>query len=732
MWFRPEIEQTVSWAGDPNSKRIVAGPHGPRLTPRASFAIWKETVRGKSEPWLPVELQAVKRLRVSVLDVIQQHAERLTRSELMIRSAERLGLATKSAKIGVWDWDLATNIITCDPLIFELYGVAPTADLCMPYSTWANAVLPEDLPAQEAILRNTAEKGGRSEREFRIRRGDGSIRVIQASEVGVLDGNHRPSSVVGVNRDVTEARNAEDELRKLKAAAETASRSKSEFLANMSHEIRTSVAAMVGFADLMLDPDQTQSDRMDGLQTIRRSARHLLNVVNEILDLSKIEAGRMTVENIRTEIPPLLSDVMSIMRPRATEKGLELNLRFSGTVPRKITTDPVCAKQILMNLVGNALKFTEHGKVEIVVSSDPQAQLLKFQVSDTGVGITQEQISKLFEPFSQADGSTTRRFGGTGLGLTISRRLARMLGGDISVQSVPGDGSTFTASISGAGDASADICQLEDALVMPHAGPDHALEPITGRILLAEDGRDNQRFISAMLRKAGAEVTVAENGRIAVEKAHSEEFDLILMDMQMPELDGYAATALLRSYGFARPIIALTAHAMADDRAKCIHAGCTDYLTKPIDRNLLVATVARYARLSRSMGGVPPVKSEPVARANEQIVSTCENDPVMTEVLAEFVAGLPAEAASLQSLLENHNLAALRVAVHQLKGAGGSYGFNSLTEAAAIAEHSLKSNASIESIKVQVDALCELIRRVRGFRAVEVENEREAQSSHDR
>jgi PAS domain S-box-containing protein len=724
MWFRPEIEQTVNWAGDPNSKRIVEGPHGPRLTPRASFAIWKQTVRGKSEPWLPVELQAVKRLHASVLDVIQQHAERLTRSELLIRSAQRLGLATQSAKLGVWDWDLVTQSIAWDPVMFELYGLPPTGDGRVEYSAWSNAVLPEDLPRQEAILRNTASSGGRSEREFRIRRGDGAIRVIQASEVAVLDEHQRPLSVVGVNRDVTEARNAEDELRKLKAQAETASRSKSEFLANMSHEIRTPVTAMVGFADLMLDPGQTQSDRMDGLQTIRRNAKHLLDVVNGILDLSKIEAGRMTVESISTELPPLLSDVMSIMRPRATEKGLELNLRFSGSVPRRIMTDPVRARQILINLVGNALKFTEHGKVEIVVSSDPEAHLLKFEVSDTGIGISPEQIPKLFQPFSQADGSTTRRFGGTGLGLTISRRLAQMLGGDISVQSVPGAGSTFTVSIGGAGDALAAVCRPEDALVMPHTGPDLSVEPIAGRILLAEDGRDNQRFISAMLGKAGAEVVVAENGRIAVEKAGLQEFDLILMDMQMPELDGYAATALLRGRGFTRPIIALTAHAMADDRAKCIHAGCTDYLTKPVDRRLLIATVARFMKLSGSMQQAAPIPSEPATCTDHEIVSTCENDPVIAEVLSEFIAALPAEVASLQSLLENHKLAELRVAVHQLKGAGGSYGFQSLTQAAAVAEQSLKSDESIESIKAQVDSLCALIRRIRGFHATEVKIER--------
>jgi signal transduction histidine kinase/CheY-like chemotaxis protein/HPt (histidine-containing phosphotransfer) domain-containing protein len=508
---------------------------------------------------------------------------------------------------------------------------------------------------------------------------------------------------------------AEEQLKAAKVAAEIATKAKSEFLANMSHEIRTPVTAMVGFADIMLDPDQTQSDRVDGLQTIRRNARHLLDLINEILDLSKIEAGRMTVEKIPTDLPPLLSDVMSMMRPRATEKGLELNLRISDKVPRHVVTDPVRVKQILMNLVSNALKFTEHGQVEIHVSSDPAIQTLNFEVMDTGIGITQEQMTKLFRPFTQADGSTTRRFGGTGLGLTISKSLAQLLGGDITVSSDAGVGSTFTAKIVGEGDASAGYCRLEDALMVPQSGPDQIVEKISGRILLAEDGIDNQRFISAMLRKVGAHVVIAENGRIAVEKARSESFDLILMDMQMPELDGYGATAHLRGRGFTGPIIALTAHAMAEDRAKCIKAGCTDYLTKPVDRKLLIKTVTRYMKGSQSVHQVLPTQAKPQVPAGNEIVSTCEGDPDMAEVLPEFIANLPAEVESIQSLLDQQNLAQLRVAIHQLKGAGGSYGFQCLTDAAAIAEHSLKSDASVETIRQQVESLVDMIRRVRGF-----------------
>ena len=521
--------------------------------------------------------------------------------------------------------------------------------------------------------------------------------------------------VVVAHENITTRKLAEEQLKIAKEAAELATRAKSEFLANMSHEIRTPVTAMVGFADIMLDPDQTQSDRVDGLQTIRRNAKHLLDLINEVLDLSKIEAGRMTVESLPTELPPLLSHVMSIMRPRALEKGIELNLRFANKIPKSVVTDPLRTKQILMNLVSNALKFTEQGQVEIQVSSDPVKQALNFSVIDTGIGIAPEQIPKLFQPFTQADGSMTRRFGGTGLGLTISKRFAQMLGGDITVQSAVGVGSTFTARIAGAGDGSGACCKVEDALVVPQFGPELVLEKISGRVLLAEDGKDNRRFIAAMLRKAGVEVDIAENGRIAVEKAQAANFDLILMDMQMPELDGYAATSQLRGRGYTQPIIALTAHAMSDDRAKCLQAGCSDYLTKPIDRRLLVQTIAQYLKKAPTAFLQSPVVRAPASHPLPEIVSTFETDPVMAEVLPEFIADLPEQVASLNKLLDEGNLASLEEAVHQLKGAGGSYGFEGLTNVAAIAERSLKAGASIETIKSQVESLVSFIESVRGY-----------------
>ena len=396
-----------------------------------------------------------------------------------------------------------------------------------------------------------------------------------------------------------------------RAEADRANRLKSAFLANMSHEIRTPMTAILGYANLLLDAEQSASDRVNYVQTIRRNGDHLLSIINDILDLSKIEAGRMAVERIACSPFQIISEVVSLMRVRAAEKKLELEVEYRGPIPQTIQTDPTRFREILVNLVGNAIKFTARGGVRIVADlADPAAApepRLRVAVIDSGVGMTREQAARIFQPFAQGDSSTTRRFGGTGLGLAISRHLAELLGGGIRVDSRPGEGSTFVMTVLTG--PLAGVALLDGPPRTETAGGSGAPEPgkpasepaiaLSGRILLAEDGPDNQRLISYFLKKAGATVEIADNGAVAVEKAlqasaAGEPFDLILMDMQMPELDGYGATSMLRQKGYAGPIIALTAHAMDGDRQKCLKAGCNDYTTKPIDRKQLLRLSASY------------------------------------------------------------------------------------------------------------------------------------------
>jgi len=465
-------------------------------------------------------------------------------------------------------------------------------------------------------------------------------RWIRATSIPILDDSGEATLLVEQLQDITEQKHAQQELKGLVEAlasanrtleefyrvAESATRAKSEFLANMSHEIRTPLTAILGFTEILIGhPNLKQGppEWIDALHTIHRNGRHLLELINDILDLSKIEAGKLEVERIACSPPQILADVISLMSVRATAKNLLLNLHFASTIPETIQSDPLRLRQILLNLIGNAVKFTETGEVRVVarlVQDADRPSLLQIDVIDTGIGLTDEQISRLFQPFSQGDSSTTRKYGGTGLGLTISKRLAEMLGGDITCRNTPGKGSTFTLTVATGNLSGVKMLESPEQHAIgsgsaptPDAIPDVRLH---GRILLAEDGPDNQRLISFILKKAGAEVELVENGQAALDAAlaardRGEPFDLILMDMQMPVMDGYTATARLRDAGYTGPIVALTAHAMEGDDAKCRRTGCDDYLTKPINRAKFLETIARLLEVRRpSPGRAGPTESQ--------------------------------------------------------------------------------------------------------------------------
>jgi signal transduction histidine kinase/CheY-like chemotaxis protein/HPt (histidine-containing phosphotransfer) domain-containing protein len=537
----------------------------------------------------------------------------------------------------------------------------------------------------------------------------------------------------GMIQDITDRHLAEVQLQQARDAAEQANRAKSEFLANMSHEIRTPMTAILGFADMMLAPNQGPKEREECVRTVRRNAVHLLEIINDILDLSKIEAGRMMVERIPCNIANLLADLISLMRPRAVEKGLTFDVAFDGAIPSEITTDPTRLRQILVNLIGNAIKFTEAGGVKMVVSSAAQdsKQFLKVDIIDSGIGLTPEQIARLFKPFSQAEESTTRKFGGTGLGLTISQQFSGLLGGKITIASKPGVGSTFSLRVD-AGDVSnskmlSDVSEL--ALTDSQASEKWEEIPLQGRILLAEDGKDNQRLLSTHLRASGAEVVIADNGQIAVEQAAKSSFDVILMDMQMPVMDGYTAARTLRERGFTTPIIALTAYAMAEDRQKCKASGCTDYLSKPIDRKLLLSTVGHYmsAKIPLSVDTeASSFQLAPAVGRGDKIKSSLLGYPGMKNIILEFIEGLPEELQKISDSLERFDMTTLRRTVHQIRGAAGGYGFDQITGPAAAAEESIRAEASIDVIREKIDGLTDIIRRIDGFHESEIQTARAA------
>ncbi|HEY2412071.1 MAG TPA: response regulator [Pirellulaceae bacterium] len=495
-------------------------------------------------------------------------------------------------------------------------------------------------------------------------------------------------------RDITDRQEAADALRSAKEAAEAASHAKTAFLANMSHEIRTPLNAILGFTDVLVSQTDATPQQRDYLQTIHDSGRHLLTLINDVLDLSKIEVGQMSMEDLRCSPHEIIAAAVSILRVPAQDRGLMLEYFWKSEIPVTIQTDPARLRQILMNLIGNAIKFTEVGSVQVAarLETEPSPQLI-IDVIDTGVGIDAQAAQRIFDPFVQADSSITRRFGGTGLGLSISRRLARLLGGDLAVNSDKGRGSIFTLTVPTGSLEGVAMAQQAAADLVPvptTAGhrPINSLPPC--RILLVEDGVTNRKLITLVLERAGATVRTAENGQAGVEAFGWEPFDIILMDMQMPVMDGYTATRELRRLGCTLPIIALTAHAMASDEKKCREAGCSGYMTKPIDRAQLLEAVAT------AIGNRPLAKSDDRAAKKTEdngrpIVSRLPSDDVeFCEVIVEFVDQLEGKLAALNEALADADLARIGELAHWIKGAGGTAGFDELTAPATALEKAAK------------------------------------------
>jgi PAS domain S-box-containing protein len=546
------------------------------------------------------------------IDDRKQADNLLRRSHDELRASEEKYRAyINNSPTGVFVTDLTGRYVEVNASACRLLGYAQEE---LTQMSIPDVLVPEDVPSAMEAFQGILRDGSTVNAEYCFVRKGGSRFFMSVHAVKV-----REDRVIGFCVDVTERKRDEQSLRnysealqqvneKLEKAchkADAASRAKSEFLANMSHEIRTPMTAILGFADVLIeeeDMDRAPPERIEAIQTIRRNGEHLLHLINDILDLSKIEAGKQVLDLQPSSPRQIVQEVIDTMKVRADAKGLPLLAEFDGDLPEMVQTDPLRVRQILVNLVGNAIKFTEVGRVRIVVKRDcsPHGSGLRFDIIDTGIGIAQEHLAMLFRPFSQVDGSARRRFGGTGLGLVISKRLAGMLGGDITVSSVVGKGTTFSVSISPEKLSGATPPQLPGK-VGNHGPAVQGKSPkLDCRLLLAEDGPDNQRLIAFLLRKAGAEVTVVNDGQEAIGKIVMSEgggcpFDVILMDMQMPVLDGYEATRRLRECGHDLPIIALTAHAMTEDRQKCLDAGCDDYLPKPVDRDALVQLVAKYA-----------------------------------------------------------------------------------------------------------------------------------------
>ncbi|MBN2590086.1 MAG: response regulator [Sedimentisphaerales bacterium] len=531
---------------------------------------------------------------------------------------------------------------------------------------------------------------------------------------------------------LTEREMTEKSLVLAKKQAEDANQAKGQFLANMSHEIRTPMNAIMGFCQILNDENLTDEQR-EYVNIIHEGSKHLLQVINDILDFSKIEAGKMDIELSPCSVARLFGTVESMMRPAALEKALKFEIRQKENLPANIITDSARLQQCLINLVNNAIKFTEKGHVYIFVSLEERKNkpFIRFDIEDTGIGIPAEKHKMLFKAFTQVDGSHSRKYGGSGLGLSITRQLAELLGGGVSAKSEEGKGSVFSLVIPAGIDVTKEPVlekrlntkQLRDA-------KNKELEGLkfSGNILVAEDVKTNQMLTTSLLNKLGLEVTIASDGIEAVEKAFANKYDLIFMDIQMPNLDGYEAVTILRKEGVKTPIIAMTAHAMKGDAQKCIDAGCNDYLSKPIDRFLIAEKIKKYLSseaqiLNADADSLPsPVETEPAQLQTEELSkSDCDTNhqestseineiinwerlierfgdvALIEEILPTYLADSRAHFEKLSEAMKTNDSKEIKFHAHAIKGAGRNLSVQQLTDIAANLEHSC-SEGDIEKV----------------------------------
>ena len=519
--------------------------------------------------------------------------ERAAYEQSLKETSRRMEMALRAGQMAAWEWTPQKSV--WGEKLYDLLGIdsnqEATTDLLF------SLVHPDDVDGLKSHWEKAIVGTEPFHADFRIIRPDGRIRWIKGMGEVVRDDAGKVLRMYGVNWDATLEYEQAAALRESEQKAQAANAAKSEFLANMSHEIRTPMTAILGYTDLIAEQLQ-DTEVMEYVRTIRRNGDFLLDIINDILDLSKIEAGKFEISQQLFSPQRLVEDVRSIMEVRATGNKIQLEVEYRGPIPEQIQSDPKRIRQILINLVGNAIKFTPEGTVQIVVRYSKSSQRLFFDVIDSGIGISDKQRRRLFQPFLQGDGNVNREFGGTGLGLAISKRLSEMLGGEISVESELGKGSKFTVSIAIGTAKYISMVHPTTTLEEPHAEPKANDIALNCHILVVDDRRDIRFLSRRFLTAAGATVDEAEDGEVAVARVREAiengiTYDLILLDMQMPKLDGYATASALRQLGFTKPIIALTADAMQGDMKRCIESGCNDYLSKPIDKTLLWNLVKR-------------------------------------------------------------------------------------------------------------------------------------------
>jgi PAS domain S-box-containing protein len=594
--------------------------------------------------------------------------------------------------------DTKQNIVLANQAFEALLGKEPNSLMgvsvkSLPWTDTSGIALGETMPWDSSLEHGRVE----TNLVLRLDQGEGLHKTFMVNCSPVLAAEGKLGGALISFDDVTLLEEKELELRKARDEAQSANRAKSDFLATMSHEIRTPMNAILGFTELLRrGRDKSKEDYLKHLSTISTSGNYLLNLINDVLDLSKVEAGQLDMELADCNTLDSIRQVLQFMRVKAQEKGLYLELAVESSIPQVIQTDGVRLRQILTNLIGNSIKFTDTGGVTVSVSMDPEnADLLQIGVEDTGIGMTAEQAAKIFQPFVQADSSITRRFGGTGLGLAISHKFAKAMGGDIQVTSEPGVGSLFRISI-----ATGDLSRV--SWIQPGEADDTVYEatdrPVQKRwsfspcdVLVVDDGLENRDLVRLVLEDEGLRVATASNGVEALELARKVHFDVILMDVEMPVMDGFSAVRRMRELEIEQPVVALTAHAMTGIQERCIDAGYSHYMTKPIDIDALLALMASLLQAEEALSasaaesGSPDLPAPMIAGSAwpaPSLRSRLADQPRFQPLIARFVVRYGEQMAAMQTAAAAEDFATLADLAHWLKGAGGSVGFDMLTEPA--------------------------------------------------
>ena len=598
--------------------------------------------------------------------------------------------------------------------------------------------LTEDQPDEEAIAATEGFPWAKALETSETIRGvglwmkshTGAWHKFQVNCSPILSGNKASGVLISLD-DVTDLEEKEKELRAARDAAQDANRAKSDFLSNMSHEIRTPMTAILGFTEVLKRGQGTsEADAQKHLNTISSSGKHLLELINDVLDLSKVESGALEVESIDCKPHVVAHDVMQVLRVRAEDKDIGLELKIPQPLPEVIKTDAGRLRQIITNLVGNAIKFTEEGGVEIVLRSfnENGKELIAVDVTDSGIGMNEQQQEAVFKPFVQADSSITRRFGGTGLGLAISRKLARALGGDIVLTSEAGVGTTFSAVIDLVTEGDVKILQPEELFAqLEEAEMDASAswEFPDCKILVIDDAAENRELLTLVLDDLGINTDTAENGAIGVEMTTKEHYDVILSDIQMPVMDGYQAVAAMRENGIEQPVIALTANAMKGYEERILKAGFSHYMTKPIDIDALSKLLAELLGGKR-VENAKPVRKPTVAANESNITGTTTVDegdqkPIysrlagsekLAPVVEKFITRVGEQFKLMEEAHQNKDVKELASLAHWLKGSGGTIGFDQLSKPAKQLEKNALAG-EIDACKGDLELISSIISRLR-------------------